>query len=290
MKITAALILASATLASAASTLRADVVYQDNFDGTAGDLSGRAAPVATGLDGGTAMSLSAAAASSTDAATITTTTADAAWTVTGGTHTTIGSTSATIGALATGADANLIATASLPFTPQNGFIYDLRASIEVSSVGASGNWLGLDFGQAGLNGHTASGSGSALSNNNPFGLLISKGSNVVQDFAGVGTGNGSTGGTATAGQFNTFDVFLNTTGAAWTVAWGINLPAGSTIANANAGTFTYATNPSIGLVTFGSNKLTGAISDFSLTAVTPEPASLSLLALAGLPLLARRRR
>jgi hypothetical protein len=287
VKTAVALLIASASLV-AASTLRADVIYQDNFDGTAGDLAGRAVPVASGLDGGTAGATWNAAASSANVTTITTTAADAAWTATGGTHTSTGSTAATIGALSTGADSNLIATASLPFTPQAGFVYDLHAAIEASSTGASGNWLGVTFAQAGLNGHTPSGSASALSNDNPYGLLISKGTGAVQDFAGLGTANGSTGGTVTAGQFNSFDIFLDTTGAAWKVAWGINLPAGSTIANANAGTFTYSTNPSIGLVVIGSNKLTGAVSDFSLTAV-PEPASLSLLSLAALPLLKRRR-
>jgi hypothetical protein len=265
------------------SSVRAvDVIYQDNFDGTGGDLGARAVTVASGLDGGTAAATWNAALSSTNAPTITATTADASWTATGGTYTGTGTTSATIGVSgASGADANLIANADLPFSPQSGFVYDLHAAIEVSSAGASGNWLGLAYATTGLNTHSVSGASSAPSNDNPFGLLITKGSNVVQDFGGVGTANGSTGGTATAGQFNNFDVILDTTGAAWKMSWLIN--------GSPAGSYTYTSNPSIGLVLVGANKLNGAVSDFSLTA-TPEPASLGLLSAGAVGLLARRRR
>ena len=275
--------LAAALAMAVGQAAKADVIYQDNFDGTAGDVGARAVTVASGLDGGTAAATWNAALASTNAPAMTATTADASWAATGGTYTTTGSTSATIGSLTTGADANLIANATLPFTPQAGFIYDLHAAIEVSSVGASGNWLALAYAAANFNTHSVSGSSSAMSNDLPYGLLITKGSGIVQDFAGSGTNNGSTGGTATAGQYNKFDVILDTSNAAWKINWSIN--------GAAAGSFTYTTNPSIGLVAFGANKLTGAVSDFSLTATaTPEPASLGILALGAAGLISRRRK
>jgi hypothetical protein len=272
--------------ATCASVANADIVYKDNFDGTTGTISGRAATVATGLDGGTA-----AATWTSDAAPVAGGNPDAVWQASGGTYTVTGSTSGTIGALSTGADANLITNAWLPFTPQAGFIYDFHIAIESSNVGASTNWLGATFAPANMNGHTTGGGSSALSNLAGAGLIIVKGSGQVQSFGGVGTANGalnSAAGFLTTGQYNSVDIVLNTSAAAWTVSWLVN---GVTPSGIGSTSFTYATNPSIGNVVFGTNKLTGAVSDFSLTATAvPEPASLSALALGGLALLARRRK
>ena len=69
--------------------------------------------------------------------------------------------------------------------------------------------------------------------------------------------------------------------AQWKVTWEVD---GAT-SGPGFGTFTYTTNPSIGDVVFGSNKLTGVVSDFSLTSsatVVPEP---SAIVLAGLGML-----
>jgi hypothetical protein len=257
----------------------ATVIYQDNFDGTGGILDGRAPSVASDALGGSA-------AATWKSTAVVASNPDALWTATGGSYTTTGSTAATIGNFTTGADSNLITNAILPFTPQPGQIYDLHLAIAPSGVGASGNWLGLAFTNGTFGGHTPGGGSSALSNDQPYGLIILKGSGVAQTFAGVGTGNGvATTATANVGTtdpvYNSVDVLLDTTGNQWTVNWllnGVSTGAG----------FTYPTNPTIGDIAFGTNKLTGAVSDFSLTA-TPEPGTFSLAAIGALVMLRRRR-
>ena len=67
-------------VAALAPQLRADTIYSDNFDGTAGDLGGRPVTVSPGIDGGTAAATWNATASSANVTPITATgSADAAW-------------------------------------------------------------------------------------------------------------------------------------------------------------------------------------------------------------------
>jgi hypothetical protein len=264
--------------AAAAGTARAAIIYADNFDGTAGLVSGRSVTTATGLNGGTA-----GATWTSDSTT--STNPDALWNASGGTYTGTGTTDATLG--------TLITNAFLPFVPQSGLIYDAHIALASSGVGASGNWLGLTFAPAGLNGHTAGGGASALSNMAGAGLIIDKGSGQVQSFGGAGTANGAinsaTGFVAqgtTTPTYHTFDILLDTTGVQWKVSWLVD---GVTPSGVGTTSFTYATNPSIGDIVFGSNKLTGTASDFSLTTV-PEPGSMMILGLGALVLTRRRGR
>jgi hypothetical protein len=273
----------------------ATVIYSDNFDGTAGVVAGRSLDVTSNFAGGTAgASWSSDATPGTDP--------DAVWMASGGTYSSVGSTNASLGTFTTGADSNLITNAYVPFTPQAGYIYDLELSIAASGVGASGNWLGLAFAQTGLNGHLTGGSSSALSNDATAGLIILKGSGLVQSFGGTvngsgdvtsSTGNGVLNATLTSPGtvtpvYTLVDILLNTEGTQWTMSWELN---GAT-SGADFGTYTYPAgdNPTaIGDVIFGSNKLTGVVSGFSLTTV-PEPASLGLLCVGSLFALRRRSR
>jgi hypothetical protein len=292
--------LALASLATwAAQTVSANlVIYSDNFDGSSGVVAGRTPDVVNGVDGGTT-----GATWTSDAAV--TTDPDAIWTASGGTYTGVGTTNASLAGgtdtFSTGADSNLITNAYLPFTPQSGFVYDLELNIASSGTGASGNWLGLAFAQTGLNGHTTGGASSALSNDSTAGLILLKGSGLVQSFGGTVNGSGdvtsSTGnqvlnatltspGTSTP-VYTQVDIILNTIGSQWVVSWELN---GAT-SGADFGTYTYPVgdNPTaIGDVIFGTNKLTGVVSTFSLS-VIPEPASLGLLGLGSLFLVGRRR-
>ena len=258
------------------------IIYQDNFDGTAGTVAARTPDTETGLFGG-----SASAPWTSDSTT--SANPDAIWQASGGTYSGTGTTDASISLFGTGADSNLITNAYLPFTPQAGNVYDLHLAIASSGTGASGNWLGLAFAQAGLSGHTSGGGSSALSNDATYGLIIDKGSGVVQSFAGLGTANGKISTSAgflsqgtSSPTYHTFDILLDTTNTSWTVSWLVDgvQPAGGS-------PFTYTTNPTIGNVIFGTNKLTGVVSDFSLTTV-PEPASLGLFALGALGILRRK--
>jgi hypothetical protein len=275
-------------LACGSVSRAADTIYQDNFDGTGGILSGRALDTASGLDGGTLNQ-----AWTSDSAT--SSNPDALITASGGTYSGTGTTSAAVGTFTTGVDSNMITNAYLPFVPQAGFIYDAHVAIAASAAGASGNWLGMTFAPASLNGHTAGGGASALSNMAGYGLIIDKGVNTVQSFAGAGTANGELSGvpsgfnsnSATTPVYNTFDIILNTSGSQWTVSWMVN---GSVPTGIGSSSFTYTSTPSIGNIVIGTNKLAGAFSDFSLTATAvPEPSSLVMLALAALPFAARRR-
>ena len=251
----------------------ATIIYADNFDGSSGNVTGRTPDTTSGLYGGTAGAIWGGDST-------TSTNPDHLWTASGGTYTGVGSTGATVGTLGGGADSNLITNEYLPFTPQAGYVYDLHAAIYVSSVGASTNWLGLAYTLSGLNGHTTGGASSALSNDNPYGLILMKGSGAVQNFGGLGTANQGAGTTVTAGQINSVDILLDTTGPTYEVSWLVNgVSLGSPV---SIGT------PAIGDVVFGTNKLDGAVSDFSLT--TPEPTSLGLGAIAASYGLVRRRR
>lgn len=268
----------AAVLVSAAGMAHAGVIYSDNFTGTAGTALGGSAPTtASGTDGGSATATWNAA---TTAAAATTTTATGFWQYNGSGSASITGTDVNA---TTGVANGLIAGAYLPFVPQAGQVYTLTITLAPTiGDGTSGNWLGIGFFQAALNGHAVSGTNAALSNNNPYGLLIDKPTGVYQSFAGLGTANA--GPTATIAKTpHTFAIQLDTTGTNYTFAWSVDGGAFSTPQTASA-------TPNIGLVGFGTNKQAGSVSSFSLSTNVPEPTSVAALAGGAALLVSRRRR
>src|SRR6516162_2698739 len=81
--------------AVAAGTARAAIIYADNFDGTAGLVSGRSVTTATGLFGGTA------GATWTSDAVVGSPNPDALWNASGGTYIGTGTTDASVGTFTT---------------------------------------------------------------------------------------------------------------------------------------------------------------------------------------------
>jgi hypothetical protein len=124
---------------------------------------------------------------------------------------------------------------SLPFSPQSGFVYDLTATINVTTV--NGSWVGVGF----------------LQDNNTYGwssaALRTSG---WQTFAGPGANYTQTS--------NEVLIRLDTTGAQWTVAMfqgGVQM----------GDTYTYTTNPTINHVGFVSEgTAVGSVSAFQLKA------------------------
>lgn len=263
-------------------TARAGVIYTEDFSGAAGTLLGGKTPtLATGADGGSAAATWTA--DTTAVSPISGTASAAVWTLNGSGSATVST--AASDAATSHADSNIIANAELPFVPVAGTKYTLTATLAPSYGDAtSGNWLGIGFAQANFNGHTPSGTASALSNDTPFGLLILKGSGLYQTFAGVGTGNAGPTATLGTGGPHTVSLILDTTATAWTMSWSVDGGAAST-------PFTYATNPSIGVIAFGSNKIAGGVSNLSLVSSTvPEPAAAAGVVAAGVLGVMRRRR
>jgi len=134
---------------------------------------------------------------------------------------------------------------SLPFSPQSGFVYDLTATINVTTVNAS--WLGVGF----LQDNTAYGWFPPA--NTPAALRTIG----WQTWAGPGANYPQTS--------NEVLIRLDTSGALWTVAMfqgGVQMGS----------TFTYVTNPTINHVGFvAEGPAVGSVSAFKLTAVSNSP-------------------
>ena len=152
---------------------------------------------------------------------------------------------------------------SLAFTPQSGFIYDLTATISITSPDP---WIGVGF----------------LESNATYGFL---GSQITP------TALRTTGWQIWPPGFNSTNlttsndvlVQLDTTAAQWTAA----MFQGDTQIGS---TYTYATNPTINWVGFVSEGASsGTVSAFELT-VVPEPSTWALLAMGLMTILFFRHR
>lgn len=183
--------------------------------------------------------------------------------------------------------------AILPFVPQDGQIYDLSAAIAYSNTTATANWTALGFAEK--NDYTATGNSVATNTGwttfNPASWLLTRAEvdtgGGVQAFLGVSTANGlgNIGSSPAANVFDTYDIVLNTSAAAWTTTIYQN--------GTQLGTKTYTTNPTsiawVGVGTIGG--VDAQVQDFTLTDTpVPAPATLALFAVGGLAILATRRR
>ncbi len=163
-------------------------------------------------------------------------------------------------------------TGFLPITITTGYIYTLKATL--ASTAPGGGWTALGFADSSANGqwHDNGGTKSAW-------VLLTESGTTSQRFGGPNTSNGETWTTGTGSQVVT--ITLDTTSAFWTMS--------ADVGGASSSTFTYTTNPTITHVGFGGAFTNSNISNFSLSAVVPEP-SAALLGGIGLLALLRRRR
>ncbi|BCX47821.1 hypothetical protein HAHE_17290 [Haloferula helveola] len=257
-----------AILAAAMPASRAATIFSDNFDGDGSDLDGATPDVTTGVN----------------------------WVA-----------SANFNRNGTTGDGP--GSATLAFTPANGFTYTLDATYGgLSANSGDTDWFAVGF----VNGQSsASGTNERFITGNVVGSawMMARGdfnlttNNTFLGTGQLGSGNyglGEGGGDNTGQSWSlsppesTVDlrIVLDTTGGTgnWTATWYAKRPSdGSyTLVRSTESLLTGATITAVGLARSNPG-VSGTVESFSLVSAVPEPSTVLLLALAGIPLLRRRR-
>lgn len=226
MKTTINLFLASTILLFGGSIGKAQVIYSNSFSGGATTINGMPPTFASGFAGSPNY---------------------ASWncTYTNGPFTSLNGTVLASGAIGTNAGSVL-----LPFTPQNGAVYFLTASITLPA--SSPNWVGLGFAQSDTQGTNPT--GERFTDGNVKGgpwMDVSAGKTSTF-FGGPETSLGSASAMVepTAGTYS-LTIVLNTSKAQWTTAAYVNgtIQGTNVVGGTQLGTnIVYGTNPTIGYV------------------------------------------
>lgn len=173
------------------------------------------------------------------------------------------------------------ANAYLPLSVTAPGVYTLSATLTPTANAGDTDWLALGF--TATNTNTTTGFQNVPPN--PQLWVIYRENGGTQSFFGGGTGGASAGMTGTPGVADTFTLTLDSSTGAFTIADTLGLAS-------RTGTMTLAQVGAINYVGIGAYATaSGSFSNFTTSTTAPEPASLSILAVAAsLGLLSRQRR
>ena len=191
-------------------------------------------------------------------------------------------------AMADGTIASGAGMALLPFDPVANQVYTL--SLDLTDVGANGNWISLGFARDPLIAPGTSRTSDRFTND-PEGIATMIYRDKADDTAdisvwgGLRTGNAIADTGVWAAGTHTLKIILDTTGDGSSFTADFQIDGSTITAGAQPVPLAVA---DINYAAFGAaGNVSGSIDNFSLV---PEPATMSLLALGGLGALVRRRR
>ena len=154
--------------------------------------------------------------------------------------------------------------AILPFTPVQGNIYTLSASMNPTQPAGGSNWFALGFTNRNATDNWLGGAQNSAS------IFARVSNNAYPDFYAQGPGTGGIGnlGSYTDGVAHLYSITLDTTDldpANWTASYSVD---GTQVIAPTA----LGYNPTINYVGFGADASAGTIDNFSLTYTTAAPA------------------
>jgi hypothetical protein len=218
MKATGNLLLTGLVFWFCCSIGKAQIIFSNAFNGGASSINVKAPTMSTNSAG---------------------TTSSAWWNVV--------SNSATSFVYANGNVGTSLTSALVPFTPEDGYVYTLTASVTVPTMTA-GQWITMGFAEYNPLLNTASDPrfGSTYVNGNPW-TYLTEGSGGDFFFPTRATSTANAALMPTAGTY-TVQLVLNTTGSQWVASEFVN---GTQVGT----TYTYSSNPSITAIGIGQTTL-----------------------------------